>query len=149
MELFALEYDWRAVADQARLNGRDDWADAFLGIDVIPGAQRRGMTSRHVDDVSIVGDTELLLEVADSADQHDMPRLLKLLSVRRARRHDFQLLITVFPTIFAGVASRNALGAFARDLGQLSPPSSHGGTSSVAGEPGEARDLNAGRAAGG
>ena len=31
VELFALEYDWRAVADQARLNGRDDWADAFLG----------------------------------------------------------------------------------------------------------------------
>ena len=31
VELFALEYDWLAVADQARLNGRDDWADAFLG----------------------------------------------------------------------------------------------------------------------
>jgi len=76
----------------------------------------------HVEDVSIVGDTELLLEAADSADKHDMPRLLKLLSVRRTGRHDFQLLITVFATIFAGMASRNALRAFARDLGQLSAP---------------------------
>jgi predicted phosphodiesterase len=31
VELFALEYDWFAVANQARLNGRDDWAEAFLG----------------------------------------------------------------------------------------------------------------------
>jgi predicted phosphodiesterase len=31
VELFALDYDWVAVANQARLNGRQDWANAFLG----------------------------------------------------------------------------------------------------------------------
>jgi predicted phosphodiesterase len=31
VELFVLEYDWDAVANQARLNGRADWATAFLG----------------------------------------------------------------------------------------------------------------------
>jgi len=31
VELFVLEYDWDAVADQARSNGRPDWAAAFLG----------------------------------------------------------------------------------------------------------------------
>lgn len=31
VELFALEYDWLAVARQARLNGRPDWARGFLG----------------------------------------------------------------------------------------------------------------------
>jgi putative phosphoesterase len=31
VELFALDYDWSAVAQQARRNGRGDWADAFLG----------------------------------------------------------------------------------------------------------------------
>ena len=31
VDLFALAYDWVAVADQARLNGRDDFAEAFLG----------------------------------------------------------------------------------------------------------------------
>jgi putative phosphoesterase len=31
VELFVLEYDWDAVANQARINGRDDWATAFLG----------------------------------------------------------------------------------------------------------------------
>jgi predicted phosphodiesterase len=31
VELFNLEYDWDKAADQARANGRDDWATAFLG----------------------------------------------------------------------------------------------------------------------
>jgi putative phosphoesterase len=31
VELFAIEYDWREVADRARENGRGDWAAAFLG----------------------------------------------------------------------------------------------------------------------
>lgn len=31
VELFVLEYDWDAVADRARANGRADWAGAFLG----------------------------------------------------------------------------------------------------------------------
>ena len=31
IELFVLEYDWDQVADQARVNGRPDWATAFLG----------------------------------------------------------------------------------------------------------------------
>ena len=81
-----------------------------------------GMTLRHVNDVPVISDPKLLLEVADAAHQDNVPRLLKLLSMRRASRRDFQLLITVFTTIFARMASRNALGAFARDLGQLSSP---------------------------
>jgi putative phosphoesterase len=31
VELFALDYNWSAVADRARENGRNDWATAFLG----------------------------------------------------------------------------------------------------------------------
>lgn len=31
VELFVLEYDWEAVANQARINGFDAWATAFLG----------------------------------------------------------------------------------------------------------------------
>ena len=76
----------------------------------------------YVNDVPIISDPKLLLEIANSANQNHMPRLLELLSMRCARGRDFQLLITVFTTILAGVASRNALGAFARDLGQISPP---------------------------
>jgi predicted phosphodiesterase len=32
VELVVLEYDWMAVAERARANGRADWADAFLGV---------------------------------------------------------------------------------------------------------------------
>jgi hypothetical protein len=31
VELFALVYDWRAVAERAMRNGRPDWAQVFLG----------------------------------------------------------------------------------------------------------------------
>ena len=39
VELFVLEYDWDAVATQARANGFDGWATAFLGDQT--GATRR------------------------------------------------------------------------------------------------------------
>ena len=32
VELFALEYEWQSVAEQAERNERPDWADAFLGV---------------------------------------------------------------------------------------------------------------------
>jgi predicted phosphodiesterase len=36
VELFVLDYDWDAVANQARTNGFEDWATAFLGDQSIP-----------------------------------------------------------------------------------------------------------------
>lgn len=29
--MIALEYDWLAVSERARANGRADWAEGFLG----------------------------------------------------------------------------------------------------------------------
>ena len=44
VELFVLEYDWDAVANQARANGFDGWATAFLGDQA--GAPRRATRRR-------------------------------------------------------------------------------------------------------